>query len=240
LLDHDIADRFFAAAVAQARLRRYLSSDHFSVDGTVLEAWASHKSFKPKDRDPNEPPLPGRRRGVEMLRYQHGSERLDAVVRNAVDLGPDPFSVLAWHNSLWLDIKFALRSCCYCSAAVAAGTLGQRMLNHMVLDPGGDFGATPSNPLTFQNALRSLTQWGVLEPGVAEMFDELRKQRNALAHFDEGLYAQLRTSSLSVVGWLRDIIDAQFGILVQRRLIADTPGVMFVRRDVEDEPFVRR
>lgn len=45
LLDHEIAGRFFAAVVAQARLRRYCSSDHFSVDGTLLEAWASHKSF---------------------------------------------------------------------------------------------------------------------------------------------------------------------------------------------------
>jgi hypothetical protein len=33
LLDHEVADEFFAAVVAQARLRRYLSSDHFSVDG---------------------------------------------------------------------------------------------------------------------------------------------------------------------------------------------------------------
>ncbi len=49
LLDHEIADRFFAAVVRQAKLRRYLSSDHFSVDGTLLEAWASYKSFKPKD-----------------------------------------------------------------------------------------------------------------------------------------------------------------------------------------------
>lgn len=49
LLRHEIADRFFAAVVRQAKLRRYLSSDHFSVDGTLLEAWASHKSFKPKD-----------------------------------------------------------------------------------------------------------------------------------------------------------------------------------------------
>ena len=49
LLDHEIADRFFAAVVEQAHLRRYCSSDHFSVDGTLLEAWASHKSFKPKD-----------------------------------------------------------------------------------------------------------------------------------------------------------------------------------------------
>ncbi len=51
LLTHEIADRFFALVVAQAKLRRYLSSEHFSVDGTLLEAWASHKSFKPKDTD---------------------------------------------------------------------------------------------------------------------------------------------------------------------------------------------
>ena len=49
LLEAEIADRFFAAVVRQAKLRRYCSSDHFSVDGTLLEAWASHKSFKPKD-----------------------------------------------------------------------------------------------------------------------------------------------------------------------------------------------
>jgi transposase len=47
LLEHEIADRFFAAVVAQAKLRRYMSSDHFSVDGTLLQAWASNKSFKP-------------------------------------------------------------------------------------------------------------------------------------------------------------------------------------------------
>ena len=47
LLDHAIADRFFEAVVRQAQLRRYVSSEHFSVDGTLLEAWASHKSFKP-------------------------------------------------------------------------------------------------------------------------------------------------------------------------------------------------
>lgn len=47
LLDHEIADVFFAAVVTQAKLRRYMSSDHFSVDGTLLQAWASNKSFKP-------------------------------------------------------------------------------------------------------------------------------------------------------------------------------------------------
>ena len=51
LLEHEIADRFFAAVVAQAKLRRYMSSDHFSVDGTLLQAWASNKSFKPDRPD---------------------------------------------------------------------------------------------------------------------------------------------------------------------------------------------
>ena len=49
----------------QAKLRRYVSSDHFSVDGTLLEAWASHKSFKPKDGPPAPPPA-GRNAEVEL------------------------------------------------------------------------------------------------------------------------------------------------------------------------------
>jgi transposase len=56
LLDHEVADEFFAAVVRQAKLRRYISSDHFSVDGTLLNAWASHKSFKPKDGPSAGPP----------------------------------------------------------------------------------------------------------------------------------------------------------------------------------------
>ena len=48
LLNEVIAKEFFAEVLSRARLRRYLSSEHFSVDGTLLKAWASHKSFKPK------------------------------------------------------------------------------------------------------------------------------------------------------------------------------------------------
>jgi hypothetical protein len=48
LLDGDIAAKFLAAVLAQPRVKRLLSSEHFSVDGTLIEAWASIKSFKPK------------------------------------------------------------------------------------------------------------------------------------------------------------------------------------------------
>jgi transposase len=49
LLDGDVAARFLSAILAQPRVRRLLSSDHFSVDGTLVEAWASMKSFRPRD-----------------------------------------------------------------------------------------------------------------------------------------------------------------------------------------------
>jgi transposase len=66
LLEHEVADEFFAAVVRQAELRRYLSSDHFSVDGTLLQAWASHKSFKPKD-GPSQGPPAGRNAEVQWV-----------------------------------------------------------------------------------------------------------------------------------------------------------------------------
>jgi transposase len=48
LLAGDIAARFLAALMSEARVKRLLSSEHFSVDGTLIEAWASMKSFRPK------------------------------------------------------------------------------------------------------------------------------------------------------------------------------------------------
>lgn len=51
LLDGEIAARFLSAILARPRVKRLLSSDHFSVDGTLIEAWCSMKSFRPKDED---------------------------------------------------------------------------------------------------------------------------------------------------------------------------------------------
>ncbi len=49
LFDEAIAQHFCEHTVLLARLRDLVSDEHFSVDGTLLEAWASHKSFRPKD-----------------------------------------------------------------------------------------------------------------------------------------------------------------------------------------------
>ena len=56
LLEGEIASLFFASVVAQAREADLLSDEHFSVDGTLIEAWASQKSFQRKDQSEKPPP----------------------------------------------------------------------------------------------------------------------------------------------------------------------------------------
>jgi Transposase DDE domain len=72
LLEGDIAAKFMQAVLDQPRVKRLLSMDHFSVDGTLIEAWASMKSFKPKEGS-DEPPPPDGGRNAEA--NFHGQKR---------------------------------------------------------------------------------------------------------------------------------------------------------------------
>ena len=85
LLEHEVADWFFAEVVAQAKLRRYVSSEHFSVDGKLLEAWASHKSFKPKDQPPADPSDPPAVSGKNVESDFHGEKRSNKTHESTTD-----------------------------------------------------------------------------------------------------------------------------------------------------------
>lgn len=80
LLSGEVATKFLAAVVAQARGRDLLSDEHFSVDGTLIDAWASMKSFRPKDGD-DEPPGPGR----NSERDFHGEKRSNQTHASTTD-----------------------------------------------------------------------------------------------------------------------------------------------------------
>ena len=60
LLEAEVSAKFLRGVIEHGRVRRLLSRDHFSVDGTLIEAWASMKSFRPKDGGGDDGPGPGR------------------------------------------------------------------------------------------------------------------------------------------------------------------------------------
>lgn len=80
LLAGEVAAKFLGAVVAQARSRGLLSEEHFSVDGTLIEAWASLKSFRPKDGG-GEPPGPGRNSDRDF----HGEKRSNETHSSTTD-----------------------------------------------------------------------------------------------------------------------------------------------------------
>ncbi len=82
LLAGEVADGFFAAVLSQARAQGLLSDEHFTVDGTLIEAWAGHKSFKRKDHpDSKTPPEDPGNPGVDF----HGERRSNDTHQSTTD-----------------------------------------------------------------------------------------------------------------------------------------------------------
>jgi hypothetical protein len=79
LLNSDIARKFMTSVLNLPQVRQLLSSEHFSVDGTLIEAWASMKSFVPKDGS-DQPPSPGGRNAERNFR----GEKRSTVVASEV------------------------------------------------------------------------------------------------------------------------------------------------------------
>lgn len=114
LLEHDVAGKFMQAVLNEAKRRRLLSEEHFTVDGTLLEAWASLKSFRPKDSE--DPPAGGGRnperefRGEPRKNDTHVS-RTDAEARlytkskgQAAKLSFMAHALMENRNGLFVDI----------------------------------------------------------------------------------------------------------------------------------------
>ncbi len=81
LMEGDIAEKFFNQVLDQARMGELLSDEHFSVDGTLIEAWASHKSFQRKDgsdQTPKDDP------GNPTVNF-HGEKRSNDTHESATD-----------------------------------------------------------------------------------------------------------------------------------------------------------
>jgi transposase len=81
LLEHDVAREFFGRIVAQAQGLGLMSDEHFTVDGTLIEAWASLKSFKPKDASNANPPDDPGNPTVDF----HGERRSNATHESTTD-----------------------------------------------------------------------------------------------------------------------------------------------------------
>lgn len=122
LLKHDVATKFFDAVVRMARQKHLLSDEHFTVDGTLVEAWASMKSFRPKGESPADRPTTDNDPGNPSVNF-HGEKRTNATHCSTTDpearlmrkangqqarLSFSANALMENRNGLLLDLKITL------------------------------------------------------------------------------------------------------------------------------------
>ncbi len=143
LLQGEIAQRLLEAVLQQARAHDLLSEEHFTVDGTLIEAWASRRSFVPKDPPP---PVGTGAGGKKLLRDTHVSTT-DPEARlykksTAGEAKPSYLGHVIMENRKGLVVA----ACATPSGAAAEREAALQMLEEM--GRGADAASTPAPPIT--------------------------------------------------------------------------------------------
>jgi transposase len=246
LLAGDIAHAFFAQVLAQARAQHLLSSEHCTVDGTLSEAWASLKSFKPKAEVPPAPPPddPGNPsvdfRGEKRTNATHASSTdLDARLYKKAKgqeakLGYRGHVLMENRNGLSVDTRLTH----------ATGTAEREAAIEMVADLPGqsrvpvgadkaydtqDFvaalRAVQATPHVAQNnkGRRSAIEGRTTRQAGSTISQRKRKRGEEIFGWKKtvGLLRKVRHRGLELVGWVFTFTAAAYNLMRMRTLVEE-------------------
>ena len=206
LLAGDVAAAFFEAVAAQARTAGLLSDEHFTVDGTQLEAWASLKSFQRRDTAPGEPPDDPGNPTVDF----HGERRRNDTHVSRTDpearlhrKGPGREAKLAYLGHVLLDNRHGLVA--NVGVTAATGT-AEREVAVWLLATGAPPGSTVGADKGYDVAslVQDVRALG-LTPHVAQKVRYSAIDGRTTRHAGYGVSQQKRKLVEQVFGWMKTI-----------------------------------
>lgn len=189
------------------------------------------------------------KRGIrDGLVFQYGPKEHERKIEDFVALGANPMSLVAFHNVFLRQCRDAFVVGSYYPALVGACTLGERMLNRLVIHLRDYFKSTPEykkvhKKQSFDNwslAITTLESWTVLLPEPAVDFKTLETLRHKAVHFNPEADASAREMALEAIKLLQQIVEKQFSAFgTQPWYIPDTKGAAYVSKAHEENPFVK-
>ena len=214
LLEGDIAVKFLAAVLAQPRVKKLLSSDHFSVDGTLIEAWASMKSFKSRDGSDELPSGGGRNSEANF----HGRKRSNQTHASTTDpdaklyrKGPGKEAKLCFMGHGLMENRFGLL---VDACLTPADGQAERIAALAMIEPHAD----RAQPITlgadkaydaedFVNELRSMR----VTPHVAQNTTNRRSaiDRRTTRHGGYPVSQRIRKRIEEAFGWIKTVAGQQ-------------------------------
>lgn len=251
LLAGEIAQAFFAAVLAEAQRRQLLSAEHFTIDGTLVRAWAGHKSFqrrrrgrrRPRDDDPGNPTVDF-----------HGERRSNATHQSTTDPdarlaknGAGHEAHLAYHGHVLMENRHGLAVGATVTAATgtAEGEAAQTLLRQLPRRRGrrtlgGDKGydtrgnvaawrALDVTPHVAQNVHRSggsaIDQRTTRHAGYAVSQQKRKRVEEIFGWLKTiGLQRQAHVRGTARVAWMFVFATAAYNLVRMTRLL-DTGGV---------------
>jgi transposase len=207
LLRGDIARAFFERVLAQAQARQLLSTEHFTVDGTLLEAWASLKSVKPKGAGPSAPPDDP---GNPTVNF-HGERRSNTTHASTTDpearlmrkgLGRE--AKLSYHGHVLMENRHGLAVDGCVTQATGTAERETALAMATTLPPGATLGADKGYDVAgFVAALRAL---GVT-PHVAQHTTRRRSAIDGRTTWHAGYAVSQRKRKLveEIFGWAKTV-----------------------------------
>ena len=180
---------------------------------------------------------------------QYGELAAGQKKKNFIDLEAKPFSIIAFHNKFFEQVRTSFVMGAYYPALTGACALGERILNHLVLILREDYKHTPEYKKIYRKdsfddwslAIETLMSWGVLLPEVKEHFLKLMDMRHKAIHFRPETDHNDRELALNVIHCLQNIIANQFSSFgAQPWFITGIPGEIYIKKDWENRPFIRK
>ena len=186
----------------------------------------------------------------EGLLQEFGPMNAEGKIRNYCDLGSAPFSIVAFHNKFLRQIRNSFVMGAYYPALTGTCSLGERILNHLILKLRDEFKHTSGYKKIYrkesfddwQLAISVLSSWDVLMPNVVTNYNRLGEIRNRRAiHFNPETDRNDREIALESIKLLSEIVQEQFGALgTQPWFIENTKGAFFIKKDYENTPFIKK
>jgi hypothetical protein len=183
------------------------------------------------------------------LLTEFGTLSAETKIRNFIDLGNAPLSILAFHNKFLAQIRSAFVIGAYYPALTSTCALGERILNHLILRLKEFYKSSPEykkvyNKKSFTDwdlAIDTLEAWSVLLPDVATTYRQLAQIRHQKAiHFNPETEENDREIALEAIKTLSEIISTQFSAFgPEPWFIPNIPGCSFIKREAEQSPFIQ-
>lgn len=177
-----------------------------------------------------------------------GAENLEIKIQNLIDVGNKPFSIIAFHNRFFHQIRSTFVIGAYYPALTGACALGERILNHLILSLRDEFKGTSEYKRVYDKssfddwglAISTLESWDVLLPETVVDFRILMDMRHKALHFRPETDSNDRQLALEAINCLQKIIGEQFsGFGPQPWFITGLLGEIYIKKEWEARPFVK-